>query len=155
MCLPVQKYIKHEAQIHNFVLFFFFFFFFFYFSQFFLQLNEITPWLDGGLIYGTTKAWSDHLRLYKNGTMAPRGLLATSHDGLFPDYNTLRLPMANPPPPFYHRDFAMKHETFKVDRFFSKLCYLFQNTKPDVNERCIIFVINIFSTPNETVDTYS
>jgi len=82
------------------------------------QLNEITPWLDGGLIYGTTKAWSDHLRLYKNGTLAPRGLLATSHDGLFPDYNTINLPMANPPPPFYHRDFAMKHETFKVNRFF-------------------------------------
>lgn len=122
MCLPVQKHVKCEAQNHNFALFFFF-----------KQLNEITPWLDGGLIYGTTKAWSDHLRLYKNGTLAPRGLLATSHDGLFPDYNTLRLPMANPPPPFYHRDFVMKHETYKVERFFSKLCYLFQNTKPDVN----------------------
>ncbi|GFG34861.1 hypothetical protein Cfor_10393 [Coptotermes formosanus] len=82
------------------------------------QLNEITPWLDGGLIYGTTKAWSDHLRLYKNGTLAPHGLLATSHDGLFPDYNTMRLPMANPPPPSYHSDFAKMHETFKVERFF-------------------------------------
>jgi len=71
----------------------------------------------------------------KNGTVAPRGLLATSHDGLFPDYNTLNLPMANPPPPFHHKEFAMKHETYKVDRFFSKLCYLFQNTKSDVNER--------------------
>lgn len=82
------------------------------------QLNEITPWLDGGLIYGTTKAWSDHLRMYDNGTLASHGLLAASHDGLFPDYNKVRLPMANPPPPFYHREFTMKHETLKVDRFF-------------------------------------
>ncbi|PNF15893.1 Dual oxidase 2 [Cryptotermes secundus] len=82
------------------------------------QLNEITPWLDGGLIYGTTKAWSDHLRMYENGTMAPHGLLAASNGGLFPDYNKVRLPMANPPPPFYHGEFIRKHETFKVDRFF-------------------------------------
>jgi hypothetical protein len=118
-------------------------------------LNEITPWLDGVLIYGTTKAWSDHLRLYKNGTLAPHGLLATSHDGLFPDYNTLRLPMANPPPPANHSTFTEKHKTFKVDRFFSKLYHLFQNTKPKVNERYIIFAINIFSPPNETVDMCS
>ncbi|XP_069693033.1 dual oxidase-like [Periplaneta americana] len=82
------------------------------------QLNEITPWLDGGLVYGTTKAWSDHLRLYSNGTLAPHGLLATSHDGLYPDYNKARLPMANPPPPFYHSQFKTHHETLKVERFF-------------------------------------
>lgn len=85
-----------------------------------LQLNEITPWLDGGLIYGTTKAWSDHLRLYANGTLAPHGLLASSHNGLFPDYNKMRLPMANPPPPVYHSEFSEKHEIHKVERFFSK-----------------------------------
>ncbi|PSN41143.1 hypothetical protein C0J52_05201 [Blattella germanica] len=74
------------------------------------QLNEITPWLDGGLVYGTTKAWADHLRMYKNGTVDPHGKLATSNEGLFPEINSVRLPMANPPPPFHHsvyvRDYA-------------------------------------------------
>lgn len=148
MRLPVQKYVKLEVQNHNFV-------FFFHFSQFFLQLNEITPWIDGGLTYGTSKAWSDQLRLYKNGTLAPHGLLATTPDGLFPEINTLRLPMANPPPPVHHSTYTEKHEIAKVNRFFSKLYYLSQNTKPKVNGRCIIFAINIFSPPNETVDMCS
>ncbi|GLV42469.1 Dual oxidase [Carabus blaptoides fortunei] len=82
------------------------------------QLNEITPYLDGGLIYGTTKAWSDYLRKYANGEVDPNGLLASSHDGLFPEYNTARLPMANPPPPFYHHKQATGHELHKVSRFF-------------------------------------
>jgi hypothetical protein len=58
--------------------------------------------------------------MYKNGTMASHGLLAVSNDGLFPDDNKIRLPMANPPPPFHHGEFIQKHETFNVDRFFSK-----------------------------------
>lgn len=40
------------------------------------QLNEITPFLDGGLVYGTSKAWTDVLRTFPNGTLAPRGQLA-------------------------------------------------------------------------------
>lgn len=84
------------------------------------QLNEITPYLDGGLIYGTTKSWSDYLRKYGNGKVDPNGLLAFSHGGLFPEYNTDKLPMANPPPPFYHHKQASGHELFKVSRFFSK-----------------------------------
>ncbi|XP_074037846.1 dual oxidase 1 [Leptinotarsa decemlineata] len=82
------------------------------------QLNEITPYLDGGLFYGITKQWSDQLRTYSNGTIDERGRLASSHDGLFPEYNTARLPMANPPPPIYHERFVRAHETAKVDRFF-------------------------------------
>lgn len=84
------------------------------------QLNEITPYIDGGLVYGTSKMWADQLRTYSNGTIDPNGFLAFSHGGLFPEYNTDRLPLANPPSPFYHADFIKKHETAKVSRFFSE-----------------------------------
>ncbi|XP_063929411.1 dual oxidase 2-like [Zophobas morio] len=82
------------------------------------QLNEITPYLDGGLFYGITKQWADQLRTYKNGTIDPDGCLASSYDGLFPAYNEERLPMANPPPPIYHSLYIQSHETAKVSRFF-------------------------------------
>ncbi|XP_008543644.1 dual oxidase isoform X1 [Microplitis demolitor] len=82
------------------------------------QLNEITPFLDGGLIYGTTKAWSDHLRINSNGKIDPDGLLAHSHGGKFPEYNTIRLPMANSPPPIRHGVYIDRHYTEEVERFF-------------------------------------
>ncbi|RZC35513.1 dual oxidase 1-like, partial [Asbolus verrucosus] len=82
------------------------------------QLNEITPYLDGGLFYGTTKQWADQLRTYPNGTMDPDGRLASTDDGLFPAKNTENLPMANPPSPFYHSTYISSHETAKVSRFF-------------------------------------
>lgn len=83
-------------------------------------MNEITPYLDGGLFYGITKQWSDQLRTYSNRTVDNDGRLAFSHNGLFPEYNIDRIPMANPPPPFYHADYVKAHETAKVNRFFSK-----------------------------------
>lgn len=67
------------------------------------QLNEITPWIDGGLMYGTSKAWADALRSFVNGTLAG--------SSEYPAYNEIRLPMANPPPP---RDHYLK----PVTRFF-------------------------------------
>lgn len=82
------------------------------------QLNEITPYIDGGLMYGVSKQWADQLRTYADGTIDPDGLLASSHDGLFPEYNTQRLPLANPPPPFHHKDFIKNHDIFNVSRFF-------------------------------------
>lgn len=88
--------------------------------KFNLKLNEITPFLDGGLIYGTTKAWSDHLRINSNGKIDPDGLLAHSHGGKFPEYNTIRLPMANSPPPIRHGVYIDRHYTEEVERFFSK-----------------------------------
>ncbi|KAK7065449.1 hypothetical protein SK128_006644 [Halocaridina rubra] len=84
------------------------------------QLNEITPYLDGGLVYGTSKGWSDVLRLFANGTLAPHGKLAW-HDELgegFPAQNAQRLPMANPPPPTNHSQFTSRHYTSRVERFF-------------------------------------
>ncbi|KAH7962521.1 hypothetical protein HPB52_016680 [Rhipicephalus sanguineus] len=61
------------------------------------QINEITPWIDGGLTYGTSKTWADTLRAFRCGK------LASSHNGQFPVENSIRLPMANPPPPRFHR----------------------------------------------------
>ncbi|XP_063590443.1 dual oxidase-like [Penaeus indicus] len=84
------------------------------------QLNEITPYLDGGLVYGTSKGWADALRTFANGSLAPDGLLA-SHDELgegFPAENAQRLPLANPPPPTKHSSYVAQQETAKVDRFF-------------------------------------
>ncbi|XP_044731153.1 dual oxidase 2-like [Chrysoperla carnea] len=82
------------------------------------QLNEITPYIDGGLIYGTSKAWSNHLRLYTNGTLAKNGMLASNDGGLWPEKNTMGLPMANPPPPTHHGKFTKDHKLFNVTRFF-------------------------------------
>ncbi|ODN05836.1 Dual oxidase 1, partial [Orchesella cincta] len=83
------------------------------------QLNEITPWIDGGLIYGTAKGWADVLRTRPNGELVQDGLLASvDDDGLFPAYNKIRLPLANPPPPANHSDWVKQHATAKVDRFF-------------------------------------
>ncbi|XP_078488213.1 dual oxidase 2 isoform X1 [Ciona intestinalis] len=92
------------------------------------QLNEITPFIDGGLTYGINKAWADALRLLKsscpertttNNILASqsnptdcRGELASyKNEGKFPIENSLGLPLANPPPP---RDHVLKSAT----RFF-------------------------------------
>lgn len=64
------------------------------------QLNEITPWIDGGLFYGTTKAWADALRSFVNGSLA-----CDDSECKFPRKNSIGLPMANPPPP---RDHVLK-----------------------------------------------
>ncbi|XP_050459016.1 dual oxidase 2-like isoform X1 [Cataglyphis hispanica] len=82
------------------------------------QLNEITPFLDGGLIYGTSKAWSDVLRTNSSGILQADGQLASSYFGLYPDYNTVRLPMANPPPPIHHHQYISRHYSESVTRYF-------------------------------------
>ncbi|XP_024892800.1 dual oxidase 2-like [Temnothorax curvispinosus] len=82
------------------------------------QLNEITPFLDGGLIYGTSKAWSDVLRTSTGGILQEDGQLASSDFPLYPDYNTVRLPMANPPPPIHHHQYVSRHYTESVTRYF-------------------------------------
>nr|AXN93676.1 dual oxidase [Scylla paramamosain] len=84
------------------------------------QLNEITPYLDGGLVYGTSKAWADMLRTFPDGTLAPRGQLAWNQklgQG-FPARNKEWLPMANPPPPTNHSQYVAQGHTAPVDRFF-------------------------------------
>ena len=77
-----------------------------------MQLNEITPWLDGGLMYGVTKAWADALRTFEGGDLlAIDNSLPLSEQ--FPAVNEIGLPLANPPPP-------VNHSLFEVNRFWSK-----------------------------------
>ncbi|GFR66424.1 dual oxidase [Elysia marginata] len=63
------------------------------------QLNEITPYMDGTLVYGPGKAVEDAIRLFKDG------LLKTTSQNIkesFPAENSIRLPYANPPSPRDH-----------------------------------------------------
>ncbi|KAK0181298.1 hypothetical protein PV327_003591 [Microctonus hyperodae] len=82
------------------------------------QLNEATPYLDGGSIYGTKKVWSDYLRTYSNGTFDHNGMLAHSDDRQYPERNKIRLPMENPPPPIHHKEYINRHYTENVERFY-------------------------------------
>ena len=77
-----------------------------------MKLNEISPWIDGTLVYGPNKAWADTLRSFEDG------LLAAANDtdsdaGYFPALNDVKLPMANPPT-------TREHVLKPVKRFFSK-----------------------------------
>ncbi|BFY98360.1 hypothetical protein BsWGS_01400 [Bradybaena similaris] len=71
------------------------------------QINEITPYIDGSLVYSTSKATEDALREFKGGRLAAN---STDIKDSFPVINDIRLPLANPPPP---RDHVLK----PVDRF--------------------------------------
>jgi len=87
-----------------------------------LQLNEITPWMDGGLVYGPFKAWADVLRGFVNGSLAfhPRPQFAngstvnlTTFHLQVPPINDPGLPFINPPPP-------ANHTLLEVNRFWSE-----------------------------------
>jgi len=77
----------------------------------------VTPFFDGNLMYGPNKAWTDAIRLFKDGLLASTNDStdpdAPDKDKHFPAINDIRLPFANPPPP---RD----HELKPINRFFSK-----------------------------------
>ncbi|KAK7489240.1 hypothetical protein BaRGS_00019492 [Batillaria attramentaria] len=63
------------------------------------QLNEITPFIDGNLMYGAGKAVADAVRAFDGtGRLAARNNLAPINESL-PKENDIRLPMANPPSP--------------------------------------------------------
>ena len=82
-----------------------------------MQLNEITPWMDGGLVYGPFKAWTDAIRSFENGELA-----ALNKDmdiaEQFPIRNDIGLPLANPPPP-------ANASLFPVNRFWSEYIILY------------------------------
>ena len=79
-----------------------------------MQLNEITPWFDGGLMYGPFKAWTDAIRSFRGGELAA----LNNADNIADQYpqlnNVLGLPFANPPPP------ANDTTIFPVNRFWSE-----------------------------------
>ena len=82
---------------------------------FVFQLNEITPFIDGTLMYGPGKAWTDAIRELSEDfpgrlkSLDPRTPVQNS----FPALNDIRLPMANPPPP-------REHDLKPIKRFWSK-----------------------------------
>ena len=79
-----------------------------------MQLNEITPWFDGGLMYGPFKAWADVIRRFQGGELASMNNEEEIYMQ-FPQSNEeIGLPFANPPPP-------ANNTLFEVNRFFSKL----------------------------------
>ena len=78
-----------------------------------MQLNEITPWFDGGLMYGITKAWADAIRSYNGGDLAALDNNQPIAQQ-FPMSNTIGLPLANPAPPVNHSNL------YAVNRFWSK-----------------------------------
>ena len=80
------------------------------------KLNEITPYMDGTLMYGHGKAVEDALRSFRDGL-----LKSTSRNikDSFPEENNIRLPYANPPSP---RD----HQLRPVSRFRCEMLGQFQ-----------------------------
>ena len=83
-----------------------------------MQLNEITPWMDGGLVYGPFKAWTDAIRSFERGELRSQGI-GGSDDisdirNIVPARNDIGLPLANPPPP-------ANNSLFPVNRFWSEL----------------------------------
>ena len=84
-----------------------------------MQLNEITPWLDGGLVYGPVKAWTDAIRAFSGGYLtvqnqsATMNIMNTPIAEMFPGRNDIGLPLANPPPP-------ANATLVPVNRFWSK-----------------------------------
>ena len=92
-----------------------------------MQLNEITPWMDGGLMYGPVKAWTDAIRNL-NGVGAGELAAINIETGepadyttpislMAPSVNTIGLPFANPPSP-------LLNYLRPVNRFWSKFCLL-------------------------------
>ena len=80
-----------------------------------MQLNEITPWMDGGLVYGPFKTWTDSIRSFDHGTLAAQNADQDISEQ-FPVRNDIGLPFANPPPP-------VNNSLFPVNRFWSKFIF--------------------------------
>ena len=85
-----------------------------------MQLNEITPWMDGGLVYGPFKAWTDAIRSFRYGELASQGINGETSDqaiadirNIVPIRNNIGLPLANPTPP-------ANASLFPVNRFWSE-----------------------------------
>ena len=97
-----------------------------------MQLNEITPWMDGGLVYGPFKAWTDAIRRFDKGELASQGVGGdVSESGqdsdiadLLPIRNNIGLPLANPPPPANSTE---SQRLFPVNRFWGMMIHLLIN----------------------------
>jgi dual oxidase len=89
------------------------------------QLNDVSPWMDGSVLYGQFKAWSDAMRSFEFGELRHQGLNGRTSDSddvdenpielrnMLPIRNNMGLPLANPAPP-------VNESLFTVNRFWSK-----------------------------------
>ena len=84
------------------------------------QLNDVSPWFDGSLIYGQFKAWTDAMRSFENGELKAQGVGGVTFDDVdieirnsLPIRNDNGLPLANPAP-------SVNESLFPVNRFWSK-----------------------------------
>ncbi|XP_033750428.1 dual oxidase 2-like isoform X2 [Pecten maximus] len=100
------------------------------------QLNEITPYIDGTLIYGPARAWTDAIREFKGGRLKARDPNASIKDS-FPAENTIRLPFANPPAP-------RQHKLRPVSRFLT-----IGNPRGNENPMLLTFAILFFRWHNK------
>lgn len=57
------------------------------------QINQVTSWIDGSVIYSTREPWVSAMRSFKNGTFK------TDKDGVMPIRNSMRVPLFNNPAP--------------------------------------------------------
>ncbi|KAK3803213.1 hypothetical protein RRG08_013796 [Elysia crispata] len=67
------------------------------------QINEITPYLDGTLIYGAGKAVEDALRSFKDGMLSTNDSRRDIKNSFPRSNRDIRLPFANPPSPRDHK----------------------------------------------------
>ncbi|XP_033124975.1 dual oxidase 2-like [Anneissia japonica] len=70
------------------------------------QINAATPWIDGGVVYGSSKVWANALREYKGGRLA-----GESVDSIWPESNKDGLQMVIP---------TRTLQKYGYDSFFSK-----------------------------------
>ena len=79
------------------------------------QTNQVSAFIDGGVIYGTSAVWTNHLRSFKDGKLLVDDV--TSIKDSFPPYNDVGLPYSN-------RAIPLGHQTKPVSRLFRELSYL-------------------------------
>ncbi|KAJ8969155.1 hypothetical protein NQ314_001896 [Rhamnusium bicolor] len=60
---------------------------------YFLQLNQVSSWIDGSFIYSTSEPWVNAMRSFHNGT------LLADKTGKMPIRNSIRVPLFNNPVP--------------------------------------------------------
>lgn len=79
------------------------------------QISEITPYIDGQLMYGPAKAWTDAIREFRGGRLKALDDKPHPISMSLPDRNNIRLPYANPPNP---RETTRETRLRGVNRFW-------------------------------------
>ena len=102
----------------------------------------MSPYFDGSLIYGPNKAWTDAIRLFKDGLLASTNDSTDSDapdkDKNFPALNDVQLPFANPPPP---RDHVLKPVKRFFSKFYSVYLHSMQNIYPMLRKAISYFAL--------------